>query len=237
MLKSESIHLLAPLKLVYQENRQQAAAKGSVLFYHGLGSSKDQQDKELYSLAERGFLAIGVDNIGHGARRYPDFDQRFSGQNPDFGKELIGAVAATAQETPRLVNGLIAAGISRSDKLGLIGVSMGGYIAWAALLNERRLKAAAILLGSPDWWEGNEASPHLHPERFFPAAILSQNAGQDTSVAPHHARAFHKQLSPYYTDAPDRQEYIEYPDSGHFMLEPDWHLCWERSLNWLERFV
>lgn len=237
MLKSQGFDRVAPCRLVWDQDRERAADKGTVLFYHGLGASKDAQDKELSSLAQRGFLAIGVDNVGHGERRYPDFDWRFSGKNPDFGKELIGAVAATAQETPRLVEALLQAGIIRPDRLGLIGVSMGGYIAYAALLNERRIKAAAVILGSPDWWEGSDDSPNRYLERFYPAAILSQNAGQDTSVSPAHAREFHQQLAPYYAAAPERQQFIEYPDSGHFMLEPDWELCWERSLGWLEAYI
>ncbi|PKL76693.1 MAG: hypothetical protein CVV27_08995 [Candidatus Melainabacteria bacterium HGW-Melainabacteria-1] len=234
---TESIQLIAPALLVYAHDRERASQQGSVLFYHGLGSSKDQQLTELTSLAERGFLAIGVDNVGHGERRYADFDARFSQHNPNWGHALLGAVAATAQEVPRLLDAYIQAGIVNPARVGLVGVSMGGYIAYAAALAERRLKAVSVILGSPVWWEAEANSPHRTPERFYPTALLSQNAGCDTSVPPHHARDFHQTLTPYYADQPARQQYLEYPQSGHFMREQDWHQCWEHSLNWLNRWL
>lgn len=236
-LQFEKKEWVAPALLVYDKDRQSASQKGSVFYYHGLTSSKDQQHKELTSLAQRGFLAIGVDNIGHGERRYADFDWRFSTANPDSGKALLEAVALTAQELPRLLDAYIQAGIVRPDKVGLIGVSMGGYIAYAAALIEPRLKAVSVILGSPHWWEAAADSPHQYPERFYPTAILSQNAGQDTSVSPHYAKDFHQALTPYYAAQPDRQCYCEYPESGHFMRESDWNQCWAKNLHWLETYL
>ena len=212
-------------------------SKAACCFITAWASSKDQQHKELCSLAERGFLAIGVDNVGHGERRYADFDRRLGGDHPAFGQELLGAVAQTAREVPQLVNSLAEAGIVNPDKLGLVGVSMGGYIAYAAVLNEIRLKAVSVMLGSPHWWEAKADSPDNHPERFYPTALLSQNAGRDGSVPPGYAREFHRGLAPYYAEQPSRQQYVEYPESGHFMREADWNLCWERSLNWLKTWI
>lgn len=236
-IKKENMQLVAPTLLTYTHNIHQASQKGSVFFFHGLTSSKDQQEKELSSLAERGFLVIGVDNVGHGDRRYHDFDWRFSNENPDSGKELIGAAAQTAREFPRLINAFVQQGIIREDKIGIIGVSMGGYIAYSAILQEPRIKAASVILGSPNWWEAESDSPHHYLERFYPTAILSQNAGKDTSVSPQFAREFHHKLEPHYAEAPERQHYIEYPNSGHFMLEEDWNECWEQALQWQEKFL
>jgi pimeloyl-ACP methyl ester carboxylesterase len=236
-LMQTKIELVAPALLVYADNLTRARQQGSVLFYHGLGSDKDQQMQELNSLAERGFLAIGVDAVGHGERRYPDFEQRFSGQNPDFGQELIQAVTQTAQELPSLIDAYVQAELIQADKLGLIGVSMGGYIAYAAILADARIKAAAVILGSPHWWEAPGESPDRQLSGFYPTAILSQNAGQDRSVSPEYARAFHQQLAAYYTESPERQAYLEYPDSGHFMHEADWKRCWENALGWMDTYL
>ncbi|MBI2265239.1 MAG: hypothetical protein HYU64_08710 [Armatimonadetes bacterium] len=72
---------LAPALLVYKENLEKAAIKGTILFYHGLSAAKETNLKELRSLADAGFLAVGLDNIGHGERRYSDFERRFSTMN------------------------------------------------------------------------------------------------------------------------------------------------------------
>lgn len=224
--------LVAPALLAWTETPEAAARRGSVLFCHGLGAGKDVQRQELASLAKRGFLAIGIDAVGHGERRYADFDRRFNGAQ--WGHELLTVVQATAAEIPRIVDAGLEAGLI-GERLGLVGVSMGGYIAYAAALLEKRLRAMAVLLGSPDFDEFQaEDSPHRHPEAFYPLALLSQNAGQDHSVPPDAARAFHRRLAPVYAATPERQAYGEFPESGHFMREADWNAAWERSLSWLE---
>lgn len=237
MLQTERHHFVAPTLWAYHDSLEAAARRGTVLFYHGLGSSKDGQNKDLFSLAERGFLAIGVDNVGHGERCYPDFERRFAADNPDWEQELLLAVSQTAQEVPALLDAFLERGLIDPEKLGLVGISMGGYIAYAALLQEPRLKAVSVVLGSPHWALSDFDSPDRHPEHFFPTALLSQNAGQDASVSPHEAREFHQHLTPFYAPAPERLAYFEYPDSGHFMREDDWMLCWERNLSWFERFL
>ena len=57
------------------------ALRGTVLFYHGFMSSIAEQSNELRSLADNGYLAVEGDAIGHGQRRYLDFEERFSSDN------------------------------------------------------------------------------------------------------------------------------------------------------------
>src|SRR5262249_45722553 len=76
-------------------------ARGTILFYHGLGASKEANARELEGLAAAGFLAVGLDNVGHGERRYPDYEQRFGeGSGGRWPEEFLHAVEATAQEVP-----------------------------------------------------------------------------------------------------------------------------------------
>ncbi len=73
------------------------AHRGTILFYHGLSVGIADQTRELHSLAREGFVVIGVDNVGHGERRYADFEVRFSHDNPEFDACFLDAVAgATA---------------------------------------------------------------------------------------------------------------------------------------------
>ena len=48
----------------------------AVLWFHGFGVDNEVHRKELEQLARAGFLAVGVDAAGHGARRLPDLDAR-----------------------------------------------------------------------------------------------------------------------------------------------------------------
>ncbi len=226
-----------PLLLMFCGDINIAKAKGSILFFHGLGASKDIQIKELESLAQRGFLAIGIDNVGHGDRRYENFDELFSQQNPNLEKDFTDAVYSTAKELPKVIDGLLAKDLIVLDKIGVTGISMGGYVTYRAILEDKRVKAAVSILGSPRWKIEHPDSPHLHLDKFYPIALLSQNAGKDESVPPHNAREFHQQLISHYAVAPERIAYEEYPESGHFMHEDDWNCLWEKTLKWFERFL
>jgi cephalosporin-C deacetylase-like acetyl esterase len=62
----------------------------AVLWYHGFTADRNASRPELETLAKVGFLAVGVDAVGHGARWLPDFDERFAGSG-DHGavRELL----------------------------------------------------------------------------------------------------------------------------------------------------
>jgi uncharacterized protein len=226
----------APAWMLSADVPEAAGERGTILFWHGLTSSKEAQVKELQSLADAGFLAVGLDNAGHGERRLPDFDQQFSHTGSTEGT-FLELVKATADEVSGVIDTLIARGYARADRIGAAGISMGGYILYRALLNDRRIRAAAALLGSPRWPRAFPESPHLAPEQYFPTALLSQCAGEDRSVPPRFARELHARLEPFYHPAPERLRYVEFPGVGHFMPADDWDRLWQNTLDWFDRFV
>ncbi|GCE23564.1 hypothetical protein KDK_73640 [Dictyobacter kobayashii] len=211
---------------------------GTILFYHGFGESKDGYPTVLQLLAEAGFLVVGIDGIGHGERRYPDFHERF----PPIAPHLIGnmqleaaflsVVRETAQEVPFILDALIERGWAHPERIGIAGHSFGGFVTYAAVVIDKRIQVAASVVGSPEWRLPLAESPHLHLDRFFPTALLSQVAGNDTNVLPAFAQALHHRLEPYYTQAPKRLRYIEYPNSSHNLIETDWKQAWEKVARW-----
>ena len=223
-----------PAIVVHRGDGSVSAARGTVLFHHGLSACKETNVKELESIADHGFLAVGLDAVGHGARRFDDFERRFSGDNPALEEDFLSVVLATARETPAVVDELVARWGSHEERMGIGGISMGGHVSYAALLEDERLSVAAPVLGSPRWKLSWPESPHRHLDRFWPRAILSQNGGQDRSVPPESARLFHEELAAYYEDALHLQLYVEYPESGHFMREVDWNVLWGRVLDWFD---
>ena len=209
-----------------------AASKGAVLFFHGLGASKETHADDLAPLADAGFLAVAVDNVGHGERP-PTAEQLQLVARLGWHGAFLEAVRRTADEVPKLLDALSAMGARR---FGVAGVSMGGYIAFASVLRDRRITVAAPILGSP-FWDGAGDSPHRQASLFFPAALLAQNAGLDTTVPPRFARELIDELRPFYASAPERLEYVEYPRSSHFMREQDWLEVRARSLAWFQRWL
>lgn len=187
-----------------------------VLVYHGLGSHKEVQLKELNWLADAGFLAIGVDAVGHGERRWPDFEARMRTGSRAALNEMV---QRTVDEIPALVTHLSER--FHTDRFGITGISMGGFITFAAVPVESRLRAAVPILGSPEL-----ASPN-----FPHTPLLALNAGQDQHVPPEPARTFVQQLRR------ENAAYHEYPESDHFMREQDWNDVWAKTINWFQRFL
>lgn len=212
------------IPLIAMARRPGGPYPGTVLLYHGLKASKETHLKELEQLAERGFLAIGVDAHGHGERALPDLSA-FMAEGGDFHGNFLKLVRPTVAEIPHLLARL--ASMEQTGPVAVMGISMGGYVAFAAPLVCPRLATVVPILGSPVW-EGSQDSPHLRPEAFAQVALLAWNAGRDVNVPPGPAREFVARIG---------KEYMEYAESDHFMRPEDWHDGWRRTLEWLERYL
>jgi uncharacterized protein len=236
----------APSLLFSQESPEQNGTQGTIVFYHGLGGSKEDRGTLPFclALAQAGFLVVSVDLVGHGERRYPDFAARFlqmrerKAADPGaFEADILTVVRETAQEVPRIIDDLLARGWAHPTGIGLAGLSLGADVVYAAIVAEPRIAAATAMLGSPEWKLPWPESPHRFPERFFPVALLSQTAGADTHVSPVAARTFHQRLTPFYASAPDRLAYIEFPGVDHDLSESAWREAVENMVTWFHRFL
>ena len=209
----------------------------TVLWFHGFTAGKVTHRPELAILAEAGFLAVGIDAAGHGERRLPDFDERFSEARTrgETDREFYALVAETAAEAPGIVDFLCGDGLADEARIAAAGVSMGGMITYGAAAIDPRIRAAVALLASPEW--PHPASPHLEIERFFPTALFSITAGRDETVPPATTRAFHSDLEERYLQHPERLRYVEIEDSLHMMTPADWAWAIRESIGWLSRFT
>ena len=212
---------------------EDAARRGTVLIYHALGASKDLHADDLTHLADRGLLAVGLDAIAHGERRLADGLSRFFA---DPIGALMRVVAATAAEVPGLLDRLAARGWAHPGRIGIAGVSLGGFVSYAAALADRRISAAACLLASPDFG-ADASSPHRYPDRFFPLALLSVTAGEDAVVPPGPARALHASLAARYAAAPARLRLVELPGERHGLTAAGRARATDEAEVWLERWV
>jgi uncharacterized protein len=245
-IKAQALHLTlasAPALVLFRGSPEDSARQGTILFYHGFGASKETCVAVLSGLAEAGFLAIGIDGIGHGERRYPDFDERFPPSEPYLVGNMrleaafLSVVRATVREVPFLLTTLVERRWAHPGRIGISGFSFGGLVTYGAVVADRRIQAAAPVAASPQWKLPWPDSPHLHLDRFYPTALLSQTAGKDTNQLPSFVRGFHKRLAPYYTQAPERLRYIEYPDSPHEFPEEVREQAWNAVVSWFETFL
>jgi hypothetical protein len=61
----------------------------AVLWFHGFTADRNASRSELEALARAGLLAVGLDAVGHGARRLPDFDRHFSGPKEETSRRFL----------------------------------------------------------------------------------------------------------------------------------------------------
>ena len=207
----------------------------TALWFHGLSADKELHQPELERLAASGFLAIGIDCAGHGERRMPDFDRQFSQPPAPTDRLFRTLVAQTAAEVPALIDILIDRGLSDPHRIAVAGVSMGACIVYGAVATERRILAAAALLGSPEWAYPN--SPHDHWDSFYPTALLSITAEYDDVVAPAAARKLHDALASRYAAQPERLRYRQIAAAPHFLSPEDWFSAVGDAIAWLQRFA
>lgn len=200
----------------------------AVLWFHGFGVDKEVHRKELRQLAEAGFLAVGVDAAGHGARRLPNLDARQAAPHDEALRTMIELASRTADEVPAVVRALADEGLADGDRIGVVGVSMGGYVVYRTVLVEPAVRAAVAILGSPEWPEGD--SPHHHLDGFRRAALLSITAERDENVPPAAARALHRRLAD-----PDSglHRYVELSGAVHLMSEAHWNQAMDETVRWL----
>ena len=210
----------------------------AVLWYHGYRADAAANRSELERIAGAGFVAVGVDAVGHGRRQTEDLAAR-SAATPGGALGVVLEVAtATADEVPRVVDALVAEGLADPARVGLVGISMGGYLAYRSALVEPRLRAVVAVLGSPEW-PGRADSPHLRPDDFRRLALLSITAERDESVPPDAARRFHSALAAAAGGhpAPERARYLELAGAPHLMSAEQWATAMDATLDWLVRHV
>jgi dienelactone hydrolase len=207
-----------PLLLVSDRGR---APRPAAFWFHGFNSDANANRAELERLAAAGFLAIGVDAVGHGARRWPNLDDIAAAAREETLRAMRIMVNDTAHELGTVIDVLAAEG-EIDDRIGVAGVSMGGYLVYRALTLEPRIRAAVALLGSPD---------DIHDSALHPTALLSITAQRDVNVPPTDARALHDRLR--WPTA----RYMEIEGAEHLMTQEQWNHAMDETVNWLTTYA
>ncbi|MFN8611125.1 MAG: alpha/beta hydrolase family protein [Vulcanimicrobiota bacterium] len=208
-----------PLLALSQDGRP----RPTVLFYHGLHTDKETHRRELESLAQRGFLALGVDAAGHGGRRMPDLSG-FIKRGPLL-QQVAKLLRPSLAEIPLLLDFLEAEGYG---PFGLCGISFGGLLGYAAPTYDIRLRAVAAILADPSW-----CHPYEHVGAYEKVSLLAWNGGRDQHVSAEPARHFLAHLQAAFPQG--HYEFHEYAESDHFMRPQDWEQGWARTLSWFEQ--
>jgi hypothetical protein len=220
------------------------ACRPLVFVVHGLMSRKERHIELCLALARAGFLACTLDAHHHGERATPEASSRLSGA---LGLEFFGAFAeaviGTAADLPILGD------YFGAPRYGVIGHSMGGYVALRAGATDERVRVVVSIAGNPDWLLlPDNAAAYLPPaiadlvrsesplgqaDRFWPRPLLMLHGTADTTVPIQGHRNLLAAVRPRYAPDPARLDFVEYPGVGHEWL-PDMA---ERAVAWMTRYL
>lgn len=207
-----------------------------VIWYHGLHADALAHAVMLERCAASGFLAIGVDAVGHGARRDPNL-ARWLSQSPDGGLSvMLALVEQTVRELPAMLDAIAEQFPIDRSRVSVVGISMGAFLAYRAVADGPPIRAIVALLGSPEW--PTENSPHLALARFRSVAVLSITAEHDASVQPAAAHRLHEALlqqAPAGSSAkPEHHHLIR--GAGHGLSGDEWARAMRVTMQWLQRW-
>ncbi len=206
-----------------------------VIWYHGLHADALAHAAELERCAAAGFLAIGVDAVGHGARRDAHL-VRWLSQSPDGGLSvMLSLVEQTVLELPALLDAIAEQFPINRARVSLVGISMGAFLAYRAVVDGPPIRAIVALLGSPEWPTSD--SPHLALARFRDVAVLSIAAEHDAAVSPDASHRLHEALRRLPVSGSAKPEHHHLlRGASHGLSGVEWARAIRVTMQWLERW-
>lgn len=205
-----------------------------VVWLHGFRADALAHAGELERCAAQGFLAVGIDAVGHGARRDPLLADRVAQAAGGALPVMLDLVEQTLAELPSLIGALGEAYTIDRQRISMVGISMGAFLAYRAVASGLPLRAVVALLGSPEW--PGATSAHRSPDAFLTVALLSITAEHDMSVPPAATARLHRALrasAPSATAHPDHHYVLR--GAGHLTSAEEWQRAMRVTLAWLGR--
>lgn len=249
-LTKEVIDAIPVLKC-FREDGQRSPL---VILAHGFRGNKESWAPHLQTLADRGYYAVALDNRSHGERMEPDFASQVFQEGKLKVHEVRRLIKETAEDVSRLIDHFIETADVDPTRIGMTGVSMGGFTTFRALVIEQRITVAAPIIASPYWDDipqgvpaaedaeskqaldqiSRECSPALFPERFPPRPLLIQIGGEDRHYNPERVIAFSEQLRDAgYAEDPQRVKLVVHEGIGHEFTSA----MWDNVLEWFDTYL
>lgn len=239
-----------PTFFIFPENAKQLP---TVIFMHGLTANKSVDINKGIMLAEEGFCTIVLDLRNHGERiEYDDNDPTEVKQDEESKKNRwLNVLLETSKDVLKIIDLTESDDRIDSERIGMSGVSMGGFITFTCITLDKRIKAAAPLVASPEWlsfsdvfWLGEyRDSETLEKVRLFeplqnyikipPTPLLVQNSIEDSYVKIEGARELYSRLKPLYSEFPERYKSIEYPNLKH-ATNPE---MIQNMIDWFKKYL
>lgn len=211
-----------------------------IFVLHGLGSRKERHLDLCLRLASAGFLACMIDARFHGERRAAETAAlEGNKQSPEFVQAFGATIRGTVEDFRSLAD------YFGRSRYGIIGHSMGGFIATHTALADPRASIIVNVAGSIDFRPppglgippaiaalASEIDAASRADALWPAAVLLIHGDQDETVPIAGAKRLYETARPAYAAGPSRLEMDILPGVGHEWIPA----MAERAVAWMTRF-
>lgn len=235
MLVQEDMWKGIPLLHVYDNSMSDHTPV--VIFLHGFLSAKEHNLHYAYQLVKKGVRVIMPDAYLHGERTENLSEAKM---NMHFWEIVLQSI----KEVNTIYDELKLRGYVISNKVGIVGTSMGGIVTSGCLKTYDWIDTAVICMGAPGYIElanyqiqqfeaagvklpmTDEQTQQLQmllaqfditndPKRFNQRPILFWHGHKDETVPFKNTYHFYLQLRSYYEQSPEKLKFIEAPNAGH----------------------
>jgi dienelactone hydrolase len=248
--------------LLYQRSDLPGPRPG-IVYYHGVVQNKEayvDQTPLARRLCDAGFAVAIPDAAGHGER--PEGATLIERLRGSLAREFCRDIDHAGDESDALFDWLASLPGVDGGRLGVTGISMGGFTTAVVAARQRsRLRAAVCIAGCGDlttcmqetdsigpgsWGPPDRAidaetaariariDPLGHPERYAPLPLLILHGSRDTWNPPATAERFHAAVAPHYAAHPDLVRLSIAPDAPHW---PPARPIVEEAVAWLRQHV
>ncbi len=235
-----------PLLRFYPKNSNKKLP--TVIYYHGWSSNKNFQRFKASTIALYGFQVIVPDAINHGVRNPINFEEENA-----IEKYFWDTVLHTVEESSRFLAGIKKYDKTDSDRIGVMGSSMGGFIGSGVLIKNEEIKTLIAFNGACSWIEMDKI---LREEAEVPEAkedlietlkkydpmknidmlnqrpVLMLHGDIDTSVPIEGQRSFYEKAINNYKDK-DKLKLYEVPDMNHHITAD----MLQKAVMWARNYI
>ncbi|BBH23202.1 hypothetical protein Back11_45470 [Paenibacillus baekrokdamisoli] len=146
-----------PILSIYEES---ASRLPLVIYIHGYGGSKKDGLEFGHKIVERGMYFVAFDAAGHGERKQDERDSLIKESSvypPDTGLDtwlhMLEVIAKTTEDIDALLLHFMNDPKVNTERLGVTGLSMGGYAVYFIAANDPRVQVAVPIIGLASFLE------------------------------------------------------------------------------------
>lgn len=221
----------------------------TVLYYHGWGSNKENQIFKGSVIASCGYQVVIPDSIYHGER-----DPITHNAGGIIEKYFWEVVINSVEESKILIDNIVENYKTDRSRIGVMGHSMGGFIASGIFTANAIIKCLVNYNGACAWIKADELFRKTHNQpptteddvlrlskfdltinisRLKLRPILLVHGDSDTSVPIESQEIFYKDVAPLYKENPEQLRFSKYQKLDHYITLG----MLEEGILWLKKYL